>query len=142
MSAQIIDGKALAASIKESLAPRIEKLKTNNIIPALTVILVGDDPASAVYVNNKANTFKALGLRSEVLQFPASMTQEALLAEIHRLNDDPTLHGILVQLPLPTHIDTNTVIDTIDPEKDVDGFHISNAGALMTGNPRFIPCTP
>ena len=70
------------------------------------------------------------------------MTQEALLAEIHRLNDDPTLHGILVQLPLPTHIDTNTVIDTIDPEKDVDGFHISNAGALMTGNPRFIPCTP
>lgn len=142
MTAQIIDGKALAASIKESLTSRIEKLKANNIIPALTVILVGDDPASAVYVNNKANTFKALGLRSEVLQFPASMSQEELLEQIRRLNQDPELHGILVQLPLPAHIDTTTVIDTITPEKDVDGFHISNAGALMTGNPRFIPCTP
>ncbi len=103
---------------------------------------MGDDPASAVYVNSKHNTFTQLGLKSEVLRFPAETSQEALLAKIRELNNDKTLHGILVQLPLPKHIDTNTVIDTISPEKDVDGFHISNAGALMTGNPRFIPCTP
>lgn len=142
MTAQIIDGKALAHSIKESLTARIENLKVYQIVPALTVILVGDDPASSVYVNNKANTFKDLGLRSEVLHFPSSMSQEDLLERIRQLNSDPDLHGILVQLPLPAHIDTNTVIDTIDPAKDVDGFHVSNAGALMTGNPRFIPCTP
>ncbi len=142
MTATIIDGKALASQIKEELAQRIQTLKNKGVIPALTVILVGDDPASAVYVNSKHNTFTQLGLKSEVLRFPAETSQEALLAKIRELNNDKTLHGILVQLPLPKHIDTNTVIDTISPEKDVDGFHISNAGALMTGNPRFIPCTP
>ena len=142
MSATIIDGKALANSIKQNLSERIQHLKANHIIPALTVILVGDDPASAVYVNSKHNTFTSLGLKSEVLRFPAEITQEQLLAEIRKLNQEKDLHGILVQLPLPKHIDTNTVIDTIAPEKDVDGFHVSNAGALMTGNPRFIPCTP
>lgn len=142
MTATIIDGKALASQIKEELAQRIQTLKNKGIIPALTVILVGDDPASAVYVNSKHNTFTQLGLKSEVLRFPAETSQEALLAKIRELNNDKTLHGILVQLPLPKHIDTNTVIDTISPEKDVDGFHVSNAGALMTGNPRFIPCTP
>lgn len=142
MTATIIDGKALAAQIKQDIAGRLEALKTKGIVPSLTVILVGDDPASAVYVNNKHNTFTQLGLKSEVLRFPAETTQEALLAKIRELNNDASLHGILVQLPLPKHIDTNTVIDTISPEKDVDGFHVSNAGALMTGNPRFIPCTP
>lgn len=142
MTAAIIDGKALAAQIKQDLAGRIDALKAKGIVPSLTVILVGDDPASAVYVNNKHNTFTQLGLKSEVLRFPAETTQEALLAKIRELNNDASLHGILVQLPLPKHIDTNTVIDTISPEKDVDGFHVSNAGALMTGNPRFIPCTP
>lgn len=142
MTATIIDGKALASQIKEELAQRIQTLKNKGVIPALTVILVGDDPASAVYVNSKHNTFTQLGLKSEVLRFPAETSQEELLAKIRELNNDKTLHGILVQLPLPKHIDTNTVIDTISPEKDVDGFHVSNAGALMTGNPRFIPCTP
>lgn len=142
MSATIIDGKALASQIKANLQERITHLKSKGIIPSLTVILVGDDPASAVYVNNKHNTFVQLGLKSEVLRLPAQTTQEELLEKIRALNQDPSLHGILVQLPLPKHIDTNTVIDTIDPNKDVDGFHVSNAGALMTGNPRFIPCTP
>lgn len=142
MTAAIIDGKALANQIKTQLQERITQLKNKGIIPALTVILVGDDPASAVYVNNKHNTFIQLGLKSEVLRLPAETSQEALLARIRELNQDQKLHGILVQLPLPKHIDTHTVIDTIDPNKDVDGFHISNAGALMTGNPRFIPCTP
>lgn len=142
MTATIIDGKALANQIKEELAQRIETLKNKGIIPALTVILVGDDPASAVYVNSKHNTFTQLGLKSEVLRFPAETSQEELLAKIRELNNDKMLHGILVQLPLPKHINTNTIIDTISPEKDVDGFHVSNAGALMTGNPRFIPCTP
>ncbi|MDY3331885.1 MAG: bifunctional methylenetetrahydrofolate dehydrogenase/methenyltetrahydrofolate cyclohydrolase FolD [Pelistega sp.] len=142
MTATVIDGKALANQIKEDLAQRIDALKNKGVIPALTVILVGDDPASAVYVNSKHNTFTQLGLKSEVLRFPADTSQEDLLNKIRELNNDKDLHGILVQLPLPKHIDTNTVIDTISPEKDVDGFHVSNAGALMTGNPRFIPCTP
>lgn len=142
MTATVIDGKALANQIKEELVERINTLKSKGVIPALTVILVGDDPASAVYVNSKHNTFTQLGLKSEVLRFPAETSQEDLLNKIRELNHDKSLHGILVQLPLPKHIDTNTVIDTISPEKDVDGFHVSNAGALMTGNPRFIPCTP
>ncbi|NOL49067.1 bifunctional methylenetetrahydrofolate dehydrogenase/methenyltetrahydrofolate cyclohydrolase FolD [Pelistega europaea] len=142
MSAAIIDGKALASQIKADLQERIAHLKSKGIVPALTVILVGDDPASAVYVNSKHNTFVQLGLKSEVIRMPADTSQETLLNKIRELNQDKNLHGILVQLPLPKHIDTNTVIDTIDPNKDVDGFHVSNAGALMTGNPRFIPCTP
>lgn len=142
MTATVINGKALANQIKEELVERINTLKSKGVIPALTVILVGDDPASAVYVNSKHNTFTQLGLKSEVLRFPAETSQEDLLNKIRELNHDKSLHGILVQLPLPKHIDTNTVIDTISPEKDVDGFHVSNAGALMTGNPRFIPCTP
>ncbi|NEN75079.1 bifunctional methylenetetrahydrofolate dehydrogenase/methenyltetrahydrofolate cyclohydrolase FolD [Pelistega sp. NLN82] len=142
MTATIIDGKALAQTIKEELHERIAHLNSKGITPALTVILVGDDPASAVYVRNKHNTFTQLGLKSDVLHLPADITQEALLNKIKELNQDPLLHGILVQLPLPSHIDSHTVIDTIAPEKDVDGFHISNAGALMIGHPRFIPCTP
>lgn len=142
MTARIIDGKKLAETIKQNLADRINALKEKNIIPGLTVILVGDDPASQVYVRNKANTFTKLGLNSSVEQYPASLTEEVLCDRIRELNNDPAVHGILVQLPLPPHLDSNKVIETISPQKDVDGFHISNAGALMTGRPLFIPCTP
>ncbi len=142
MTARIIDGKKLAETIKLNLADRINALKEKNIIPGLTVILVGDDPASQVYVRNKANTFTKLGLNSSVEQYPASLSEEALCNRIRELNNDPSVHGILVQLPLPANLDANKVIETISPEKDVDGFHISNAGALMTGRPLFIPCTP
>lgn len=142
MTARIIDGKKLAETIKQNLAERINALKEKNIIPGLTVILVGDDPASQVYVRNKANTFTKLGLNSSVEQYPASLSEEALCNRIRELNNDPSVHGILVQLPLPANLDANKVIETISPEKDVDGFHISNAGALMTGCPLFIPCTP
>lgn len=142
MTARIIDGKKLAETIKQNLAERINALKEKNIIPGLTVILVGDDPASQVYVRNKANTFTKLGLNSSVEQYPASLSEEALCNRIRELNNDPSVHGILVQLPLPANLDANKVIETISPEKDVDGFHISNAGALMTGRPLFIPCTP
>ncbi|MDY0272783.1 MAG: bifunctional methylenetetrahydrofolate dehydrogenase/methenyltetrahydrofolate cyclohydrolase FolD [Advenella sp.] len=142
MTARIIDGKKLAETIKLNLADRINTLKEKDIIPGLTVILVGDDPASQVYVRNKANTFTKLGLNSSVEQYPASLSEEALCDRIRELNNDPSVHGILVQLPLPANLDANKVIETISPEKDVDGFHISNAGALMTGRPLFIPCTP
>ncbi|MBK1781198.1 bifunctional methylenetetrahydrofolate dehydrogenase/methenyltetrahydrofolate cyclohydrolase FolD [Advenella sp. WQ 585] len=142
MTARIIDGKKLAETIKLNLADRINALKEKDIIPGLTVILVGDDPASQVYVRNKANTFTKLGLNSSVEQYPASLSEEALCDRIRELNNDPSVHGILVQLPLPANLDANKVIETISPEKDVDGFHISNAGALMTGRPLFIPCTP
>lgn len=142
MTARIIDGIKLAETIKQNLAERINALKEKNIIPGLTVILVGDDPASQVYVRNKANTFTKLGLNSSVEQYPASLSEEALCNRIRELNNDPSVHGILVQLPLPANLDANKVIETISPEKDVDGFHISNAGALMTGRPLFIPCTP
>lgn len=142
MTARIIDGKKLAETIKQNLAERINALKEKNIIPGLTVILVGDDPASQVYVRNKANTFTKLGLNSSVEQYPASLSEEALCNRIRELNNAPSVHGILVQLPLPANLDANKVIETISPEKDVDGFHISNAGALMTGRPLFIPCTP
>ncbi|NLY34896.1 MAG: bifunctional methylenetetrahydrofolate dehydrogenase/methenyltetrahydrofolate cyclohydrolase FolD [Alcaligenaceae bacterium] len=142
MTARIIDGKKLAETIKLNLADRINALKEKDIIPGLTVILVGDDPASQVYVRNKANTFTKLGLNSSVEQYPASLSEEALCNRIRELNNDPSVHGILVQLPLPANLDASKVIETISPEKDVDGFHISNAGALMTGRPLFIPCTP
>lgn len=139
---EIIDGKALAAQIKEELLPRIENLKLKGIIPSLTVVLVGDDPASAVYVKNKHQTFIKLGLVSEVINMPEDTSQEQLIEQIQKLNNDETVHGILIQLPLPPHLNSQIAISSIDPSKDVDGFHIENAGALMTGNPRFIPCTP
>ncbi len=142
MSARIIDGKQLAEKLKLELAPRLAQLKDQGIVPSLTVILVGDDPASQVYVRHKANTFTKLGLTSSVEAYPASMTEPALLERIHTLNADPSVNGILVQLPLPSHFNADTVIEAISPAKDVDGFHVSNAGALMIGKPTFIPCTP
>lgn len=139
---QIIDGKALSAQIKEGLSDRINTLKSKGITPSLTVILVGDDPASAVYVKNKHQTFINLGLVSEVVRLPTETSQEELIKQIEKLNKDDTVHGILIQLPLPPHLNSQIAISSIDPSKDVDGFHIENAGALLTGNPKFIPCTP
>ena len=142
MTARIIDGKQLAEKLKLQLVPQLARLKEQGIVPSLTVILVGDDPASQVYVNHKANTFNKLGLTSSVETYPAQMTEAELLERIHTLNNDPAINGILVQLPLPPHFNADTVIEAISPAKDVDGFHVSNAGALMIGKPTFIPCTP
>ncbi len=142
MTARIIDGKQLAEKLKLQMVPHLARLKEQGIVPSLTVILVGDDPASQVYVNHKANTFKKLGLISSVETYPAQMTEAELLDRIRTLNNDASVNGILVQLPLPPHFNADTVIEAISPAKDVDGFHVSNAGALMIGKPTFIPCTP
>lgn len=142
MSARIIDGKALAASVRSDVAKRVAELKQTNIVPGLTVVLVGEDPASQVYVRNKAAACEAAGMKSRVIRLEHDTSQASLLELIADLNSDSAVHGILVQLPLPPHIDTAHVIEAISPQKDVDGFHISNAGLLMTGTPLFKPCTP
>lgn len=142
MTARIIDGVALSAKTRQALAPRVQALKEQGITPGLAVILVGEDPASAVYVRNKVAACEKLGMHSWLDQQPADLTEKALLERVQQLNIDPAVHGILVQLPLPKHIDAHRVIETIAAHKDVDGFHISNAGLLMTGQPLFIPCTP
>ena len=140
--ANIIDGKQLAAEIREKVRLDTQKLVSKNIKPGLAVILVGDNPASAVYVKNKVAACEQAGFYSELQRLSDSVSEAELLERIQDLNDNPQIHGILVQLPLPKHIDANKVIETIAASKDVDGFHISNAGLLMTGNPRFRPCTP
>lgn len=142
MTAQIIDGKALSASVRDQIATQTADLKEQGIHPALTVVLVGADPASKVYVRNKVNACKKTGIRSELIELPASTTQAQLLAEVERLNNDAGVHGILVQLPLPNHIDSSVVIESIAASKDVDGFHVANAGALLVGQPGYWPCTP
>ncbi len=142
MAAEILDGKKIAEQIYSELSEDIEALKKKDIIPKLTVILVGDDPASAIYVRMKGNACKRLGIASETLTFDADMSEEELLAVIDRLNQDASCHGILVQMPLPDHIDENKVIERIWPEKDVDGFHPVNKGRLQAGLPCFVPCTP
>ncbi|MDT3680163.1 MAG: bifunctional methylenetetrahydrofolate dehydrogenase/methenyltetrahydrofolate cyclohydrolase FolD [Burkholderiaceae bacterium] len=142
MSAKILDGAALAKSIRADVAQRAAKLATAGRTPGLAVILVGDDPGSAIYVRNKVKDCEEAGIRSTLDRLPASTTQQALLARIRALNEDDSIDGILVQLPLPPQIDPFTVIETISPTKDVDGFHVASAGALMTGQPGFRPCTP
>jgi methylenetetrahydrofolate dehydrogenase (NADP+) / methenyltetrahydrofolate cyclohydrolase len=142
MTAQIIDGAALAKSIRGDLALRAAALTAKGIQPGLAVILVGDSAASAIYVRNKIKACAEAGVRSVFDALPAQTSQSVLLARIQQLNEDPKIDGILVQLPLPAHIDPRSVIEAISPAKDVDGFHISNAGALMTGAPLFRPCTP
>ncbi len=142
MTAKVIDGVKLAATIREGVAARAAALAAHGIKPGLAVVLVGSDPASQVYVRNKVTACEKAGMHSVLEQYPADMTQEALLARIETLNADPSIHGILVQLPLPKHIDSHRVIEAIAADKDVDGFHISNAGLLMTGTPLFRPCTP
>ncbi|MBF22594.1 bifunctional methylenetetrahydrofolate dehydrogenase/methenyltetrahydrofolate cyclohydrolase FolD [Neopusillimonas maritima] len=142
MTARIIDGKALAASIREEVAQQVATLKTQGVTPGLAVVLVGDDPASHVYVRNKAAACEKAGLHSEIIRLDKDISQAQLLSVVHKLNDDPRIHGILVQLPLPPHLNSHIVIEAISAAKDVDGFHISNAGLLMTGKPLFRPCTP
>jgi len=142
MSARIIDGNALSASIRGQLAERAAALKARGVTPCLAVILVGEDPASQVYVRNKVAGCEKVGMRSLKDVYAADADPAVVLARIAELNADPTVHGILVQLPLPKHFDAEAVLEAISPEKDVDGFHAENVGALMQGNPRFIPCTP
>jgi methylenetetrahydrofolate dehydrogenase (NADP+)/methenyltetrahydrofolate cyclohydrolase len=143
MSARIIDGKAIAAKIKEEQKQRILRLQQQHgVRPGLAVILVGSDPASQVYVRNKVTACKLVGIHSELVEMPATATQDQLLSRIDALNTDPTIHGILVQLPLPPHIDVHSVLERIDFHKDVDGFHLYNVGGLVTGNTVFPPCTP
>ncbi|WP_322994937.1 bifunctional methylenetetrahydrofolate dehydrogenase/methenyltetrahydrofolate cyclohydrolase FolD [Castellaniella sp.] len=142
MSARLIDGKALSAQVRAQVAERVRHLKAQGVTPGLAVVLVGEDPASQVYVRNKAAACEAAGMLSRVIPLGADTPEGELLDVIEILNADPAIHGILVQLPLPGHIDTGLVIETISAKKDVDGFHINNAGLLMTGRPLFRPCTP
>jgi len=142
MTAQRIDGNALSQILRADVTKRATALKAKGITPGLAVILVGENPASQVYVRNKVKACHDSGLHSLLEKHPDSLTQEALLDRISVLNQDTSIHGILVQLPLPKHIDAQKVIEAISPAKDVDGFHIASAGALMTGMPGFWPCTP
>jgi len=137
-----LDGNALAQELRAGFAARVDELKLQGVTPGLAVVLVGADPASEVYVRNKVNGCLAIGMHSEKIVYPATVTQEQVLKQIAALNADPKIHGILVQLPLPKHFDADLVLEAIAPEKDVDGFHAENVGALMQGQPRFIPCTP
>ena len=142
MTAQIIDGNALSRQLRTEVAERAAALKARGVTPGLAVILVGDNPASQVYVRNKVKACEDNGLHSVLEKYDVAMTEAELLARVEALNNDPSIHGILVQLPLPAHIDAQKVIEAISPAKDVDGFHIASAGALMTGMPGFQPCTP
>lgn len=142
MPAQIIDGTLLSQQLRADVAKRAAALTARGKQPGLAVILVGDNPASTVYVRNKVKACSDNGLHSVLEKYDAELSEADLLARINALNNDPTIHGILIQLPLPTHINATKVIEAIAAEKDVDGFHISNAGLLMTGQPLFRPCTP
>lgn len=142
MTAQLIDGNALSKQIRTEVAHRTAALKARGVQPQLNIILVGEDPASQVYTKHKVNDSTETGLGATLERYGADMTESALLARIRELNADPQVHGILVQLPLPKHLDTHKVIETIAPAKDVDGFHVASAGALMVGQPGFWPCTP
>ena len=142
MTAQLIDGNAVSKQLRTDIALRTAALKVKGIMPGLAVILVGGDPASQVYVGKKVEACQQAGLHSVLEKYEASLTEADLLARVHALNSDPAIHGILVQLPLPSHIDAHKVIEAIAPAKDVDGFHIASAGALMNGMPGFWSCTP
>lgn len=138
-----IDGKQFATGLLERVKADVEAVKAETgVVPGLAVVLVGEDPASALYVASKHKQTMAAGMKSFEHRLPAETTQAELLVLVNRLNVDPEIHGILVQLPLPAHLDPNAVIQAINPDKDVDGFHVSNAGRLATGNPALVPCTP
>ncbi len=139
---KVISGKVIGQQIREEIQERVERLKEQGVTPGLAVIIVGDDPASHTYVRNKQKSSLAVGMKSELIELPVTVTEEELLKEIHRLNEDDTIHGILVQLPLPEHIDEDRVILTIDPAKDVDGFHPENVGKMIIGQRAFLSCTP
>ncbi len=142
MTAQLIDGNALSKQLRASVAERAAALRARGITPGLAVVLVGDSAASQVYVRNKVKACEDNGIASVLEKYDARLSEAALLARVDALNNDPSIHGILVQLPLPPHIDAQKVIEAIAPAKDVDGFHIASAGALMVGQPGFWPCTP
>ena len=140
--AQIISGKELAARIKQRVSSQVEELKAGGVTPCLAVVLVGDDPASAVYVRGKESDCRECGIESRMLRLPADTTQDQLLEQLKQLAEDRSVHGILVQLPLPAQIDEQAVIAAIPPEKDVDGFSPVNVGRMMIGEECFLPCTP
>lgn len=143
MTAKIIDGKAIAKKLRAEYHSRVDQLRARySVTPALAVILVGENPASQSYVRNKISGCKEVGIRSELIELPASVSEQEVLDHIQRLNDDISIHGILVQLPLPAHIRVSSVLERISVEKDVDGFHLYNMGGLVTGNTVFSPCTP
>ncbi len=142
MSAKIIDGKAVAAKIKEQIKKEVSLLKEQGKVPGLAVVIVGNNPASRVYVNNKKKACEETGMYSVEYALSEETTQEELIALVKKLNNDPKIHGILVQLPLPAHLDDKAVIDNISPEKDVDAFHPENVGKIMIGDYKLAPCTP
>jgi len=143
LAAVILDGKALAERVRQRLTGEVAEFRAaTGVVPGLSVVLVGEDPASKVYVRNKQKAASAAGMRDDLIRLPAETSQDDLLATIDRLNADPAVHGILVQLPLPRHINSRLVIERIDPLKDVDGFHPMNFGLLAQGSPQFVPCTP
>ncbi len=142
MTASIIDGNALSALLRQQVSDQVKSLQSRGVTAGLAVILVGDNAASQVYVRNKVKACEQTGIHSLLEKHDASMTEAELLARVHALNHDNSIHGILVQLPLPAHINAQKVIEAIAPEKDVDGFHVASAGALMTGLPGYWPCTP
>ena len=142
MAAKIIDGKHVSQVLREEMKQRTQNLLQKNIHPGLAVILVGEDPASQVYVRNKAKACEDIGLHSRVIRLAGDTSEADLLEQIESLNQDPSIHGILVQIPLPAHIDSGKVLETISPRKDVDGFHRESVGALVTGHAMFYPCTP
>ena len=142
METLLLKGKPVSDSIRLSLEPRVQSLIEIGIVPKLAAIIVGDDPASQVYVRNKARAFRKLSCESQTYQLDSKSSEENVLTLIDRLNNDPSIHGILMQLPLPNHLDSKTILHTVSPNKDVDGFHPENLGLLLEGNPNFIPCTP
>jgi len=142
MTAQLIDGNALSKQLRADVAQRAAALRARGVTPGLAVVLVGENPASQVYVRNKVKACEDSGLHSVLEKYPATLSEADLLARVDALNKDASIHGILVQLPLPSHIDAHKVIEAISPAKDVDGFHVASAGALMVGQPGFWPCTP
>ena len=142
MAAKILDGKTMSEELKSNIARRVAAMREKGVIPGLAVILAGDDPASEIYVRNKGKGCEEVGMFSRTIRMGADVSQEELEAEIQRLNEDPAIHGILVQLPLPGHLNEEAALSRILPEKDVDGFHLINAGRLMTGAEGVIPCTP
>ncbi|WP_026906649.1 bifunctional methylenetetrahydrofolate dehydrogenase/methenyltetrahydrofolate cyclohydrolase FolD [Paucisalibacillus globulus] len=142
MVAEVINGKELSAEMKKQMRYEVENLLTQQIIPHLTVVLVGNNPASMSYVNGKKRASEEVGIQSEIIELPDSISENELLKIIHQLNQNKAVHGILVQLPLPKQINVQHIIESIDPKKDVDGFHPINIGRMMTGQDTFLPCTP
>ncbi|MED3624422.1 bifunctional methylenetetrahydrofolate dehydrogenase/methenyltetrahydrofolate cyclohydrolase FolD [Neobacillus thermocopriae] len=142
MTAVIINGKEIAEKKKQEIAEEVKRLKSQGVTPGLAVILVGNNHASRTYVTNKQKTCQELGMNSVLIEMPEEVSENELLSKIEELNQDPQIHGILVQLPLPAHINETKVIESISPDKDVDGFHPINIGRMMTGQNTFLPCTP